>query len=209
MNASESVVKGSSFARGGAKPIPAEVFADPIRGVSGPLATLVRSPGAVQPTGDAKAGGGKIPNTQVNRRDAYLTLDLSTHTQVVLWDLSAGGSAELHTLGLTEDETRALAEQIDARATALPENLQSIGMTDTASIAVSTCVAHGDNARITEIRGNQPSRYSEAMFNRTGDSRRFDKDNATIVIERFGGTFDTANATYHEATPEAWQALLR
>ena len=41
------------------------------------------------------------------------------------------------------------------------------------------------------------------------EARRFDDHDATIVIERFGGTFDVANATYHEATPEEWQALLR
>jgi hypothetical protein len=189
-------------------PIRAEVFADPTRGVSGPLAVVVRNPGSVQHTGDGNAGG-KMANTQVNGRDAYITPDLNTHTELVLWDLSSGGTASVSTKGLTDDETRAVAEQIDAGSASLPENLQSIGMTGTATASMSTCVAQASSVRIIEIRGTRPSRYALAMISGTDEARRFDNDDATIVIERFGGNFDVANATYHEASPREWQALVR
>jgi hypothetical protein len=169
----------------------------------------VRSPGAIQRTGDGIVGGGKIPNAQVNGRDASIAVGERSQGGVV-WDLSSGGSASLYTHALSEDEIRVLAEQIDAGTTALPENLVSIGMTDTASASRSICMdQQGEIARISEIRGTQPSRYAEAMASGTGEARRFDDGDTTFVIEGFPGRgFDATNATYHEATPEEWRQIL-
>jgi hypothetical protein len=199
-------------AAGGASwfdPVPAEVFADPARGGSGPLVVFERGGGALLPTGDGVAGGGKIANAQVNGRDADVEF-FGTYGGVN-WDSSSGGSAHLEQQGLTEDEMRAVAEQLDAGTAALPQGLVSLGMTDTVTVSTSDCYnQQGQSASITEIRGDQASRYSEVFSTtpRNATARQFDQDDATIVIVTANpGALDVANATYHEATPEEWRLL--
>src|SRR3954447_8073081 len=118
-------------------PVPAEVFADPARGVSGPLVVFERGSGALLPAGDGAAAGGKIANAQVNGRDADVEF-FGTYGGVN-WDSSSGGSALLEQQGLTEDEMRAVAEQLDAGTAALPQGLVSLGMTDTVTVSTSDC----------------------------------------------------------------------
>ena len=56
--------------------------------------------------------------------------------------------------------------------------------------------------------GNQASRYREAFFTASATARRFDQDDATIVIDGVNpGSLDIANATYHQATPEEWDVI--
>jgi hypothetical protein len=205
--ASEAVVVGGSANPDVNRPVPEEVFADPARGLSGPLVAFLRGSGALLRTGDGVAGGGKIVNAQVNGRDADVEF-WGTHGGMV-WDASSGGGSVLYELGLSEDEMRAVAEQLDAGTTDLPQGLVSLGMTSTATVATSSCSnEHGQSASITEIRGDQASRYREAFNTAPGTARRFDQGDATIVIHTGdSGTFDIANATYHEATPEEWQQI--
>jgi len=199
-------------AAGGASwfnPVPAEVFADPARGVSGPLVAFARGSGALLPTGDGNAAGGKIANAQVNGRDADVEF-YGTYGGVN-WDSSSGGSSLLEQQGLTEDEMRAAAEQLDAGTTALPQGLVSLGMTGTVTMSTSYCYnQQGQSASITEIRGDQASRYSEAFSAapRNATVRQFDQDNATfVIITDIAGAFDIANATFHEATSEEWRQI--
>ena len=84
-------------------------------------------------------------------------------------------------------------------------------MTDTVTVSTSDCYnQQGQSASITEIRGDQASRYS-AVFSsapRNATTRLVDQDNATIVIVTANaGALDIANATYHEATPEEWRLI--
>jgi hypothetical protein len=205
-SAREAVVGASWF-----DPASAEVFADPARGVSGPLVVFERGSGALLPTGDGVAAGGKIANAQVNGRDADVEF-FGTYGGIN-WDSSSGGSALLEQQGLTEDEMRAVAEQLDAGTAALPQGLVSLGMTDTVTVSTSDCYnQQGQSASITEIRGDQASRYSEVFSTtpRNATVRQFDQDNATIVIVTADpGALVIANATYHEATPEEWQQICR
>jgi hypothetical protein len=190
-------------------PVPAEVFADPARGVSGPLVVFERGGGALLPTGDGNAAGGKIANAQVNGRDADVEF-YGTYGGVN-WDASSGGSALLEQQGLTEDEMRAVAEQLDAGTAALPQGLVSLGMTDTVTVSTSDCHnQQGQSASITEIRGDQASRYSEVFSTapRNVTTRQFDQDDATfVIVTGNAGALDIANATYHEATPEEWETI--
>jgi hypothetical protein len=202
----EAVVVGGSANPDVDRPVPQEVFADPARGLSGPLVLFLRGSGALLRTGDGVAGGGKIVNAQVNGRDADVEF-WGTHGGMV-WDASSGGGSVLYELGLSEDEMRAVAEQLDAGTTDLPQGLVSLGMTDTATVAGSSCSNElGQSASITEIRGDLASRYGQA-FNTAPNVRRYDQGDATIVIYTAdSGNFDIANATYHEATPEEWQQI--
>jgi hypothetical protein len=194
----ERVVRGTSDLQG-PKPFFGEVFADPTRAIAGPLAIVIRDP-------DAR-GLGLIANAEINGRDA--NVDIGENLQGgATWVLASGGTAYLYSRGLTEDEIRVLAEDVDSGGTALPQNLGSIGMTDVASISTSMCTdQQGEIASISEIQGSRPSRYAEAM-NIPG-TRRFDDGDTSFVIGGFPGRgFDATNATYHEATPQAWQHLL-
>lgn len=202
----------ASTAAGGASwfnPLPAEVFADPARGASGPLVVFERGSGALLPTGDGSAAGGKIANAQVNGRDADVEF-FGTYGGVN-WDSSSGGVSLLEQQGLTEDEMRSVAEQLDAGSAALPQGLVSLGMTDTVTVSTSACHnQQGQSASITEIRGDRASRYS-AVFGatpRNATARQFDDGDATIVmVTGNAGAMDIANATYHEATPEEWEVI--
>jgi hypothetical protein len=203
-SARQAVVDASWF-----DPVPAEVFADPARGVSGPVVVFQRGSGALLPTGDGNAAGGKIANAQVNGRDADVEF-FGTYGGVN-WDSSSGGSSLLEQQGLTDDEMRAVAEQLDAGTAALPQGLVSLGMTNTVTVSTSECHnQQGQSASITEIHGDQASRYSEVFSTtpRNATARQFDQDNATLVIVTDkAGAFDIANATYHEATPEEWRLI--
>jgi hypothetical protein len=205
--ASEAVVVGGSANPEVDRPIPEEVFADPSRGLSGPLVAFQRGTGALLRTGDGVAGGGKTVNGQVNGRDADIEF-YGNHGGMV-WDASSGGGSILYESGLSEGEMRAVAEQLDAGTTDFPQGLVSLGMTETATVSTSTCYnEQGQSASITEIRGDKASRYREAFDAAPGTVRRFDQGDATIVIYTgTSGGFDIANATYHEATPEEWRQI--
>jgi hypothetical protein len=205
-SADTAVIVGGSADPGANRPVYEEVFADPAQGISGPLVIFQRGSGALLRTGDGEAGGAKIANGSVNGRDADVEF-YGTHGGVV-WDASSGGASVLFEQGLSEEEMRAMATALDAGTTALPQGLVSVGMTDTATVSRSTCYnQQGQSATITKIRGNQASRYREAFFSAPATARRFDHDDATIVIDGIGGNFDTSAATYHEATPAEWREI--
>jgi hypothetical protein len=206
----EGVSVGGSASPKANPPVAEEVFADPARGISGPLVIFERGSGTLLRTGDGAAGGAKIANGQVNGRDADIEF-YGTHGGVV-WDSSSGGTSLLWEQGLSEDEMRAVAQQLDAGTVTLPQGLVSVGISDVTDIAMASksyCYdRQGHSATITEIRGNQASRYREAFFTAPASARRFDQGDATIVIDGGGvGSFDITNATYHEATPEEWEAI--
>jgi hypothetical protein len=204
----ESQVEGSSYSSSGA---PAEVFADPTRGLASPLATVLLRPGTGGSTApDGAAGGALIVNGDVHGREANFQVHPSSAGGAV-WDLADGGMGLVYSRGLTMDELRAFTSEVDAGTSALPQGMQSIGTTTTAEIAFSDCTdADGLVARITEVRGSLASRYGEMLFN-AGDisTQLFDTDDSSIVIWAFPGKFDPADRNYHQATPDEWSRLLR
>jgi hypothetical protein len=211
--ATETTIDGSSFS---SPPTPTEVFADPARGLDGPLAALIRSPGTGSAPVDDGSGGGKIANDEVHGREASFTLSPNTHGGAprggANWDLADGGSAMVYSLGLTLDDLRMFVDAVDSGTPSFPDGLQSIGEATTAHVALSECLEghDGTTGAITEVQGSLASRYAE-MLSLTGDIplQLIDTNDSSIVIWSVAGNFDPDNRSYHQATPDEWSRLLR
>ncbi len=205
----EHTTEGSPFS---SPPSPTEMFADPARGLDGPLVAVLLSPGTGDPAVQDGAGGGKVANAEVHGREANFGVFPNAYGEPpnggATWDLANGGSGSVYSLGLTIDDLHAFVDQIDAGGTSFPDGLQSIGQATTAEVALSQCL-DGGQQMITEVRGSLASRYAE-MLSLVGNIpvEHFDTNDSSIAIIGTPGGIDPADRNYREASPDEWSRLL-
>jgi hypothetical protein len=192
------------------------MFADPARGLDGPLVAVLRFPGTGDSAVQDGAGGGKVANGEVHGREANFGVFPNSYGEApnggATWDLTNGGSGSVYSLGLTIDDLRAFVDQVDAGTTSFPDGLQSIGPVTTAEVALSICedASRGQVGTITEVRGSLASRYAE-MLSLVGNIpvEHFDTNDSSIAIMGSPGGFDPADRNYREASPDEWSRLLQ
>jgi hypothetical protein len=209
--ATHNTLEGSSFS---SPPAPTEVYADPTRGLNGPLTAVLRFPGTGGSAVNDGSAGGKVANGEVQGREANFQVFPNTYGGApnggATWDLADGGSAMVYSYGLTIDDLHAFADAIDAGTPSFPAGLQSIGQVTTADVASSQCLDAdgGQNGVIIEVRGSLASRYAEMLSNTGNIPLRFiDTNDSSIVI--WSVRSDVNDRSYHEATPDEWSRLLQ
>ena len=188
---------------------PGEVFAVPLKGASGPLALLVRFPAGAIGNGTV---GPLIPNTEVAGHPANLSVRNQGGDQGgsgITWAEDGGGTASLYTRDLPAADIEALAEAIAAPGTALPAGLVSVGTTETATWARSTCTEGADQglvAFVEVVHGSPASRYARLVSDPPG--LRWDDGDATFVVGGKPGSIPTSPPPIHDATDAEWNAIL-
>jgi thioredoxin 1 len=176
---------------------PGDVYAVPDRGVSGPLAVLIRS---------SEPFSGVTANTTVEGRPANLSAGDQGQAGIQ-WNLADGGSAALYGRDLSDADLHALASAIDA-GTPPPIGLTSIGTTTEATWARSTCddPQGGQSTEVEAIHGTAASRYARVIAE--PPAYRWDAGDTTFLFFGPGGE-PTSLPEVRQATDEEWSRLLQ
>jgi hypothetical protein len=190
-----------------------QVYADPARGVHGPLAAVTYNPtpGGTSST-DGNTGGLRA-NSEIDGRDLTLQPEIPGNFAsrgYAQWDTADGGNAILFARGVNADDLRALVEALDRNSGTLPAGLVSIGIAGHVESARSDCYNNGELvAWITTFRGDAPSRWVQ-VFAAIGSpgGTILDDGATTTVIVGFPGRYDSSDTAYHQATPEEWAKLI-
>jgi hypothetical protein len=182
-----------------------EVFADPVKGASGPLAVVIRFPGP--DTG--WDGSGRIQNTTVDGRPGTLSSPIDGRGGAD-WLLPGGAVAMLRTQDLSAAQILDFAEAISRNLDTPPSGLESVGIakaTRAAMVAISHCEA--PMLDIAAINGPTASRYAAVFFSAPATAVRWDRGQTTLLAFGPPETAPTTPPEVHQATKTAWKALIR
>jgi hypothetical protein len=200
--ATEGTLTGSGIT---SPALPGEMFADPARGVAGPLAVLVREP-APAGGGDGKLPG-LLPNLTIAGRPA--NYGAAQPNSGIDWLLPDGAFASIRAKDLAEADLVALATDVSVPIGTLPAGLVSLGTTSgAASWARSQCASTTDHfgLEVEAVQGPRASRYAYVVSGAPGP--RWDVGDITYVVIGMPGETPTTPPPIRQATDAEWDALL-